>query len=207
MDNSYKVEILAQEVISRFWSTLTKLTLKYTRRDGRTETLVREVNDHGHAAAVLAYDPRRKTVLLVKQMRIAALVTGYTQALIEVCAGMRDGDDARTCALREAEEEIGVRLRDLRDVANVFMSPGALTERVSLFIGTYSPEDRNGDGGGNAAEGEDIEVIELPLEQAYGMIASGEIVDAKTIILLQHAMLADITGGFGGGATSTRDHN
>ncbi len=190
MDNSTKVEIIAQEVISRFWSTLTKVTLKYTRRDGRTETLVREVNDHGHAAAVLAYDPRRKTVLLARQMRVAALVTGYTGAMIEACAGMLDGDDARTCALREAEEEIGVRLRDLREVANAFMSPGALTERVSLFIGTYSPEDRSSDGGGVATEGEDIEAIELPLTEAYGMIASGDIVDAKTIILLQHAMLS-----------------
>jgi nudix-type nucleoside diphosphatase (YffH/AdpP family) len=190
MDNSYKVEILAQEVISKFWSTISKVTLKYTRRDGHTETLVREVNDHGDAAAVLAYDPQRKTVLLVKQMRIATFVAGHTHAMIEVCAGMLDGDDARTCALREAEEEAGVRLRDLREVASVFMSPGALTERVCLFIGTYSPENRNGDGGGVATEGEDIEVIELPLAQAYGMIASGEIVDAKTIILLQHAMLS-----------------
>jgi nudix-type nucleoside diphosphatase (YffH/AdpP family) len=189
MDRAYKVEILAQEIISRFWSTLTKVTLNYTRRDGRTEMLVREVNDHGHAAAVLAYDPKRKTVLLVKQMRIAAFVAGYTGAMIEVCAGLLDGDDGRTCAIREAKEEIGVHLHDLRQVADVFMSPGALTERVSLFIGTYSPEDRNGDGGGVAAEGEDIEVIELPLTQAYRMIASGDIVDAKTIILLQHAML------------------
>ena len=190
MARSYTVEILAQEVISKFWSTLTKVTLNYTRRDGKTETLVREVNDHGHAAAVLAYDPKRKTVLLVKQMRIAAFVAGYTGAMIEVCAGLLDGDDARTCAIREAEEEIGVRLRDLRQIADVFMSPGALTERVCLFIGTYSPEDRNSDGGGGvAAEGEDIEVIELPLAVAHGMIASGDIVDAKTIILLQHAML------------------
>ena len=190
MDNSYKVEILAQEVIAKFWSTLSKLTLKYTRRDGRSEILVREVNDHGHAAAVLALDSKRKTVLLVKQMRIAAHMTGYTDAMIEVCAGLLDGDDAETCAMREGEEELGFRLHDLREVSNVFMSPGALTERVSLFLGTYSPEDRITNGGGVAREGEDIEVIELPLATAYGMIASGEIVDAKTIILLQHAMLA-----------------
>jgi nudix-type nucleoside diphosphatase (YffH/AdpP family) len=190
MDKSYKVEILAQEIILKFWSTLTKVTLKYTRRDGRSEILLREVNDHGHAAAVLAFDPTRKTVLLAKQMRIAAHVAGYTEVMIEVCAGLLDGDDAKTCASREAEEELGVRLHDLREVSNVFMSPGALTERVCLFIGTYSPEDRNGDGGGVATEGEDIEVIELPLAEAYGMIASGDIVDAKTIILLQHAMLS-----------------
>ncbi len=189
MDKSYKIEILAQEIISKFWSTLTKVTLKYTRRDERSEILVREVNDHGHAAAVLALDPTRKTVLLVKQMRIAAHIAGYTEAMIEVCAGLLDGDDAKTCASREAEEELGVRVHDLREVCNVFTSPGVLTERVSLFIGTYSPKDRINGGGGVATEGEDIEVIELPLAVAYGMIASVEIVDAKTIILLQHAML------------------
>jgi nudix-type nucleoside diphosphatase (YffH/AdpP family) len=189
MAKSYKVEILSQEVISKFWSTLTKVTLKFTRRDGRSEILLREVNDHGHAAAVLALDPTRKTVLLAKQMRIAAYVAGHTEAMIEACAGLLDGDDARTCALREAEEELGVRLHDLREVGNVFMSPGALTERVVLFIGSYSPEDRINGGGGVATEGEDIEVIELPLTAAYRMITSGEILDAKTIILLQHAML------------------
>ena len=123
-------------------------------------------------------------------MRIAAHVTGHTEAMIEVCAGLLDGDDARTCALREAEEELGVRLHDLREVCNVFMSPGALTERVSLFIGTYSPQDRISGGGGVAIVGENTEVIELPLTVAYGMIASAGIVDAKTIILLQHAMLS-----------------
>ncbi len=189
MGRSYKVEILAQEVIAKFWSTLSKVTLRYTHRNGRAEILLREVNDHGHAAAVLALDPERGTVLLVKQMRIAAHVAGYEEAMIEVCAGLLDGDDARTCAMREAEEELGFRVHDLQEVANVFMSPGALTERVSLFIGSYSPGDRITNGGGVAAEGEDIEVIELPLATAYGMIASGEIVDAKTIILLQHAML------------------
>jgi len=186
----FKVNILSREVLSRFWSTLTKLTIDYTDRHGATYRIVREVNDHGMAASVLAFDPERRTVLLVKQMRIAAHVAGYTDAMIEVCAGLLDGDDARTCATREAEEELGFHVHDLREVGNVFMSPGALTERVSLFIGTYSPADRITNGGGVATEGEDIEVIELPLTMAYGMIASGEIVDAKTIILLQHTMLA-----------------
>jgi nudix-type nucleoside diphosphatase (YffH/AdpP family) len=117
-------------------------------------------------------------------------VAGYRDAMIEVCAGLLDGDDAKTCATREAEEELGYRVHDLREVAHVYMSPGALTERVSLLVGAYSPDDRITNGGGVATEGEDIEVIELPLSTAYGMIASGEIVDAKTIILVQHAMLA-----------------
>ena len=96
MDKSYKVEILTQEVIAKFWSTLSKVTLKYTRRDGRSETLIREVNDHGHAVAVLALDPERKTVLLAKQMRIAAHVAGYTDTMIEVCA--RRGKPRRNVA-------------------------------------------------------------------------------------------------------------
>jgi nudix-type nucleoside diphosphatase (YffH/AdpP family) len=189
MNKSYKVEIMAQEIISKFWSTLSKVTLKYSRRDGRSEILVREVNDHGHAAAVLAFDPKRKTVLLVKQMRIAAHVAGYTNAMIEVCAGLLDGDDARTCAMREAEEELGIRVHDLREVGNVFMSPGALTERVNLFIGTYSPADRITNGGGVATEGEDIEVLEMTLDEALSAVSAGSIIDAKTIMLIQHLKL------------------
>ena len=189
MTKPFKVDILRTEIIAKFWSTLSKITLNYTRRDGRSEVLVREVNDHGAAAAVLAYDPARKTVLLVKQMRIAAYVVGYTGDMIEVCAGLLDGDDPQTCARREAEEELGFRLHDLKHVSDTFVSPGALTERISLFIGRYSPTDRIDGGGGVLHEGEDIEVIEMPLTEAYGMIATGDIVDAKTIILLQNAML------------------
>lgn len=189
MAKSYLVEILSTETLSNFWSTLTKVTLNYTRSDGRSDVLVREVNDHGAAAAVLAYDANRKTVLLVKQMRIAAFMIGYEEPMIEVCAGLLDGDDAETCALREAEEELGFKLHDLQFVTDAFMSPGALTERVSLFVGNYTPADKISHGGGNSLEGEDIEVIELSLASAYRMVASGAIVDAKTIILLQHVML------------------
>ena len=183
------VEILETEILSKFWSTVTKVTLKYTRGDGRSQILLREVHDHGAGAAVLAYDPLRKTVLLVKQMRIAAYMVGYTEAMIEVCAGLLDGDDPETCALREAEEELGFQLHNLQFVCDAFASPGAVTERVSLFVGNYAPADKISHGGGVDAEGEDIEVIELSLATAYRMIAMGVIVDAKTIILLQHAMM------------------
>ena len=74
------------------------------------------------------------------------------------------------------------------------MSPGAVTERLSLFIAPYSPDDRFSEGGGHASEGEDIEVLEMTLDQALAMVAAGEIIDAKTVMLLQHAKLADLVG-------------
>lgn len=189
----FKVSIIASEVLSRLWATVTKVTLDYTDRHGRTSRLVREVNDHGMAAAVLAFDPGRRTVLLVKQMRIAAYMAGYTGDMLEVCAGLLDGDDAMTCARKEALEELGYQLHDLHLVCDMYASPGSLTERVSLFVGLYGPDDRLDDGGGIAHEGEDIEVVEMAFDDAFAMIASGGIVDAKTIILLQHMKLKSST--------------
>ena len=64
-----------------------------------------------------------------------------------------------------------------------------MTERLHFFIAEYDASDRIGDGGGLHAEGEDIEVFELPFDEALAMVARGEIVDAKTIMLLQYAAL------------------
>lgn len=189
MINSPRVRVITQEVVAKLWSTLTKYVVEYTDRQGRRTKLVREVNDHGHAAAVLAHDPARNMVLLVKQFRFGAAVAGHADDMLEVCAGLLDGDTPEVCAAKEAREELGTELRNLRPVASAFASPGALTECVHLFIGEYSPASRTGMGGGLQHEGEDIEVVELPFDEAYGLIASGGIVDAKTIILLQHMKL------------------
>jgi nudix-type nucleoside diphosphatase (YffH/AdpP family) len=187
------VEVLSKEVLSKWWGTISKLMIRYTSRDGRVETLAREVYDHGHAASVLPIDRERGMVLLVKQMRIAAWLNGDKAPLIEACAGLLDGDDPVKCVLRDGEEELGYRLHDPRLVANAYASPGSLTERVALYLASYSPSDRVGDGGGVHHEGEDIEVVEMPLADAYGLIASGGIVDMKTIVLLQAARLTAVS--------------
>jgi nudix-type nucleoside diphosphatase (YffH/AdpP family) len=194
MSKPFKVEIVKREVLSNFWSMVTKITIDYTSRAGMTQRLVREVNDHGMAAAVLAHDPRRKTVLMVKQMRIAAYEVGYTGDMLEVCAGLLDGDAPDVCALKEAREELGYNVHGLKRVCDMFASPGALTERVTLFTATYSPADKVSNGGGVDHEVEDIEVVEMPFDEAYALIASGGIVDAKTIILLQHLKLKTWVG-------------
>src|SRR5205814_7463611 len=151
---------------------------------------VREVEDHGNSVAVLPFDPQRRTVLLVRQFRFAAYLNGHDGWLVEACAGMIDaGETAEQAVVREAREELGVALRDVRRLRDIFLSPGASKERATLFAARYSPSDRVADGGG-ADESEQVEIIEMPIEEAARAAADGSIVDAKTIILIQAALLA-----------------
>jgi len=174
-------------VLSQKRYKLSEYDLDYRRSDGTWQRQNREIFDRKHAAAVLPIDPKRGTVILVSQFRLPAFLTGHRKPLVEVIAGALDNDAPDVCAHREAMEEAGVEVSDLKEVFNCFMSPGAITERIHLFVGTYSG--RAGKGGGLHDEGEDIEVLEMPLDDAMTMIRRGEIVDAKTIALLQHAKL------------------
>ncbi|WP_379072461.1 NUDIX domain-containing protein [Mesorhizobium sp. UC22_110] len=184
-----RIRIRSQEILSDDWAILKKTTFDYRRRDGVWETQVRQTYDRGDGAAILPFDPDRGTVLLVRQFRWPAFVTGHKEPLIEACAGLLDKDDAETCIRKEAEEELGYRLDGVKLVFTPFMSPGSVTERLWLFAGRYSPADRISDGGGAPEEGEDIEVLEMPVEEAIAAISDGRIIDAKTILLLQHLKL------------------
>lgn len=166
---------------------LSEYAFDYRRNDGTWQGQSREVFDRKHAAAVLPIDPARGTVILVRQFRLPAFLAGHRKMLVEVIAGALDGDAPEACARREALEEAGVGVFDLRQVFHCFMSPGAITERMHLFVGHYNG--RTAKGGGLVDEGEDIEVLEMTLAEAVAMIARGEIIDAKTIMLLQWAQL------------------
>lgn len=179
-----RVKIEQVEPLSHRWAKLDRYTILYTRSDGVTERLVREVHDHGHGASVLPYDAERGTVLLVRQFRLPVALSGGDGFIIEACAGLLDGDDPAVCAAREAEEELGFRIANLRQVARTFMTPGAVTERITLFLADYGAQDRVSAGGGHAHEGEDIEILELPLAEVRRMLAAGEIIDAKTVMLV-----------------------
>lgn len=183
------VQIHSVEILSDDWAILKKVVFDYTRRDGRIERQVRQTYDRGNGAVILPYDPDRNRVLLVRQFRLPAYVSGHPAPLIEACAGLLDDDDPETCIRREAEEELGYRLRDPRRVLQAFMSPGSVTEQLVFFVVRYSPDDLIGTGGGAEEEGEDIEVLEPTLDEALLMIDRGEIIDAKTIMLLQHVKL------------------
>ena len=177
---------LGARLLAREWGRLTMHEIALRRRDGTWQTQRREVYDHGDGATCLPYDPAAGTVLLVRQFRLPAHVGGEDGFLIEAPAGLLEGADAEARMRQELEEETGFRIGGLQRLFTLFMTPGSVTEQVTFFTATYSAGDRVSDGGGAAHEGEDIEVLELPLEEALAMARDGRIRDAKTVILLQH---------------------
>lgn len=189
-----RIRLVSEEVLSDDWGVLKKHVFDYRRREGGWERQSREVYDRGHGAAILPHDPVRGTVLLVRQFRFPAWMTGYREPLLEVCAGLLDADDPVTCIRKEAEEELGYRMEKVSLAFNPYMSPGSVSERLWCFTAEYTPEDRMSDGGGAAGEGEDIEVLELSLDDAFAAIGDGRIIDAKTIMLIQHLVLARMAG-------------
>ena len=184
-----RVRIQNVELLSDSWYVLKKTTFSFQRTDGTWQSQSRETYDRGNGAVILLYDPDRRTVILVRQFRFPAFVNGNDDLLIEAAAGLLDDASPDERIRAEVEEETGYRIHDVHKIFEAYMSPGAVTEKLHFFIGRYSPADRASDGGGDASEGEDIEVLELGFEETLSMIASGEIRDAKTIMLLQYAAL------------------
>jgi nudix-type nucleoside diphosphatase (YffH/AdpP family) len=168
---------------------LRKTTFSWRRRDGTWQNQSRETYDRGNGAAILLYDPDRRTVVLVKQFRYPAFVNGWDDLLIEVPAGLLDDAGPEERIRAEAEEESGFRVADVRRVMEAYMSPGSVTEKLYFFVGRYSPADRVHEGGGLHEDGEDIEMIEPTIDEALAMVERGEICDGKTIMLLQYAAL------------------
>jgi GDP-mannose pyrophosphatase NudK len=184
-----RIRIIGEEVLSRNWGTLKRTTFDYQRGDGTWQRQVRETYARGPAAAVLLHNPETRKVILVRQFRFPVYVEGKDGWLLEVCAGLLEGEDPETCAIREAEEEAGYRVKKLVHAFDADMSPGSVIETVSCFVGTYGPDSRVSDGGGLQDEGEDIEVVELDFAEALRMTETGGITDAKTILLLQYLAL------------------
>lgn len=182
------------EVTSDGWHVLRRTTFDYRRSDGGWETQQRETYDRGNGATILLYDSARRTVLLTRQFRFPAYVNDHPDGLlIETAAGLLDDQDPETAVRREAEEELGVTVGALEHLYDVYMSPGSVTERLHFYAAPYTPDVRTQRGGGVADEGEDIEILEVPYDDALAMVADGRIADGKTIMLLYWAR---ITGPF-----------
>jgi nudix-type nucleoside diphosphatase (YffH/AdpP family) len=184
-----RIKVLERETLSNRFVNLEKVTIEHATRSGGRIIVEREIHDHGNAAAILLYDPRRRTVVLVRQVRVPVYLNGGEGWMIEVPAGLLDGDHPVEAIAREAMEETGYLVENAEHLFDAYMSPGTLTERVSFFAAEVDLAVRAGEGGGLAHEGEDIEVLELPLAKALEMIGTGEICDGKTIMLLQWARM------------------
>ena len=185
-----KIIIKNTEVLSDNHYVLNKVTFDYQKKDDSWITQRREVYDRGNGAAILLFNKQQKTVILTRQFRLPTFVNGNsTGMMLEVCAGLLDQDNPLQCIIRETEEETGYRITNVTKVMETYMSPGAVTEILYLFVGEYDESMRVSEGGGVAHEEENIEVIEMPFDEAYAMIESGQMQDAKTIILLQYAKI------------------
>jgi len=185
-----KLKVSNRSRVHDGWNTLDILTVETRDENGVCRQHEREVLDHGPVVALLAYDPGRRRALLARQWRAGPLLAGDDPFLLEACAGLIDaGETPPQAAIREAEEELGLHLEAVRKVGAVYPTPGALTEKTHLFLAAYGPDDRKSDGGGLDHEGEDIEIVEMPLDALFKMAGAGAITDAKTLILIQMLIL------------------
>ncbi|MDQ6531736.1 GDP-mannose pyrophosphatase NudK [Flavobacterium sp. LHD-85] len=188
-----KVEIKETKLLSDNWYILNRVTFDYQKENGASEIHTREVYDRGNGAGILLYNSTKKTIILTRQFRLPTFLNGNKDGMmIEVCAGLLDKDNPETAIIRETEEETGYRISKVQKVFETYMSPGAVTEILYLFIGEYDESMTVSEGGGLDAEQENIEVLEFTFDEAYAMIESGEITDAKTIMLLQHAKIKNL---------------
>lgn len=187
-----KVRIIENQTLANDWYLLKKYTFDLQRQNGQWQRQSREVYDRGNGATLLLYNRDARTVILTRQFRFPTYINGHNGYLIETAAGLLDNMAAEQRIKAEAEEETGYQISHVEKVCEAFMSPGSVTEKLHFFIAEYSPENRVSAGGGIEAEGEDIEVLEMPIADALAAIDNGLIIDGKTIMLLYHMVVKGI---------------
>jgi GDP-mannose pyrophosphatase NudK len=179
------VTIKNSETLSKWKHELKKIQFERTSKSGSTQSQEREVYDHGNAVAALLYNKQKGTVLLTRQFRLPAYLNDGEGMLLEACAGLvENGEEPEATMKREIREEMGYEVERLQKIFEVYSSPGSLKELLFLFVGEYDQQQKVADGGGLKDEGEDIEVVEMPLAEAIEEASSGQIRDAKTVILI-----------------------
>lgn len=187
------IKIKSSEILSDNWYILKKIVFDYQKKDGSWETQSREVYDRGNGATILLYNKIQKTIILIRQFRMPTFVNGNeTGMVIEACAGLLEEENPEECIKRETEEETGYSLTQVKKVFQAYMSPGSVTEIIHFFVAEYSKDMKVSEGGGLSTEHENIDVLEIAFDQAMQMIETGEIKDAKTIMLLQYAKINNL---------------
>lgn len=187
------VRNITKELLSNNWYTLNKVTFEYQREDGEWETQIREAYDRGNGAVILLYNAQKGTVVLTRQFRMPTYLNGNEDGMmVEACAGLLEKGNAEETIKMEVEEETGYKIDLVKKVFEAYMSPGSVTEILYFFIGQYEDAMKVGEGGGAEDETENIEVLEIGFNEALRMMQTGEIKDAKTIMLLQYAQINNL---------------
>lgn len=188
-----RIKNIKKTLLSNNYYTLNKLNFDYQMPDGSWVNQMREVYERGHGAGILLYNRTKKTVILIKQFRMPTYLHDNKDGfLIEIAAGLLDTDNPEQCIIRETLEETGIQLKTVKKVYEGYSSPGVLTEKMHFFVGEYTDDMKVSEGGGLASETEDIEVLEIPFTEAIRMLENGEIVDTRTIVLLQYAQIYNL---------------
>ena len=184
-----KIRNIQTEILSNNWYTLRKVTYDFLQKNGTWLTQSREAYDRGNGAVILLYNDETKTVILTRQFRMPTYLNGNPDGMmIEACAGLLDADNPEDCIRKETQEETGYKIDDVERIFEAYMSPGSVTEILYFFVAKYAKNQQINDGGGVEDE-EEIDVLELDFKNALNMIKTGEIKDAKTIMLLQYAQI------------------
>jgi len=187
-----RVQITEEKLLSDNWYVLKRFTFNYLGKNGQWTTQQREAYDRGNGATILLHNPQTDMVILTRQFRLPTFVNGNpTGMLIETCAGLLDDEGPDDAIRRETEEETGYRIESVQKVMEAYMSPGSVTEKLFFYLAEYSADTERNAGGG--IDEEEIDILELPVSQAYNMVARGEIMDGKTIMLLQHLRLKQLS--------------
>ncbi|RRZ91022.1 GDP-mannose pyrophosphatase NudK [Erwinia sp. 198] len=185
---SVKVEVIKDKILSENWFLLRNFTYDLTTKNGETLRHKREVYDRGDGATILLYNREKNSVVLTRQFRIATWLNGNDSGLlIETCAGLLDDDSPEICIRKEAVEETGYEVGEVVKLYDLYMSPGGVTERLHFFAAEYNDSLRATAGGG--VDDEDIDVMELSFPDAWSRVKTGQIKDAKTVMLLQYALI------------------
>ncbi|WP_345741921.1 NUDIX domain-containing protein [Seonamhaeicola maritimus] len=188
--SSDKIKNIEHTLLSDNYYILNKVNFDYLMKSGIWVNQMREVYDRGDGAGILLYNKEKKTVILTKQFRMPTFLNDNEDGfLVEIAAGMLDKDNPKACVIRETEEETGYRIKEVKKVYEGYSSPGVMTEKMHFFVGEYTDDMKVNEGGGLASEYEDIEVLEMAFEKAVSMLNNGEIVDTRTIVLLQYAII------------------
>ncbi|MDO9274330.1 MAG: NUDIX domain-containing protein [Lutibacter sp.] len=188
-----KVKIIGIKNLSNANYKLDKVDFEFQTNSGSWQAQSRECYDRGDGAAILLYNPAKKTVILTKQFRMPSYLNGNaTGMMIEVCAGMLDEDNPESCIIKEVKEETGFKIYNPKKIFELYSTPGAVTEKIHYFTAEYNDGMKISAGGGLEEEHEDIEVLEINFETALTMVSKGEINDAKTVVLLQYAKLNNL---------------